>query len=118
MVVKKPWMSDIVLVVDTMALHKATIWDPKTKQYVGTVDYGTAVPEPADSLAMEALVFVIVALTGHWKHPIGYVPQDKCSTHVPVYLIKGCIELHHTEGLNVHAMVLMEHSQIKIQLKC
>ena len=30
------------------------------KQYVGTADYGTAEPEPADSLAMETLVFMIV----------------------------------------------------------
>ena len=35
----------------------------QTKQNVGTVDYGTAVPEPADSLAMETLVFMNVGMT-------------------------------------------------------
>ena len=54
-----------------MALHKSTIWDPKTKQHVGTVDYESAVPQPADNLAMEALVFRIVGMTRQWKHPIG-----------------------------------------------
>ena len=56
---KKHWMSDVVLIVDAMALHKGTIWDPKTKQYVGMVDYGTAVPEVTDSYATEALVFMV-----------------------------------------------------------
>ena len=118
MIVEKPWMSDIVLLVDAMAVHKFTMWYPKTKQYVGTVDYGTAVPEPANSLAMEALVFMIVSITGCWKHPIGYVLQDKCPTNVQVCLIKYCIELLHTEGLNVLTVVFDGFSHIKRQLKC
>ena len=40
-----------VLIVDAMALHNSTIWDPKTRKYVGTVDYGTAIPEAEDELA-------------------------------------------------------------------
>ena len=28
---KKPLMSEVALIVDAMALHKGTIWDPKTK---------------------------------------------------------------------------------------
>ena len=28
-VVEKPWISNIMLAVDAMALHKGTIWDPK-----------------------------------------------------------------------------------------
>ena len=58
-------MSDAVLMVDAMALHKGTVWDPKTKRYVGTVDYGTAIPENEDELATEALVFMVVGMTGH-----------------------------------------------------
>ena len=37
---KKPSMSDVVLIVDAMALHKGIMWDQKAKQYVGTVNYG------------------------------------------------------------------------------
>ena len=70
---KKPWMSDAVLIVDAMALHKGTIWDPKSKQFVGTVGYGTALPEVMKNLATEALVSVIAGLTGHFKHPIAYI---------------------------------------------
>ena len=113
MLVEEPCMSDIVPVVDAMALHKGTIWGPKTK-HVDTVDYRRAVPEPVDTLAMEAVVFMIVGMTGHWK----YVLLDKCQTDVQVHLIKDCIELLHTESLNVLAVVLMELSQINIHLKC
>ena len=42
---QKQWVSDIDLIVDSMALYKETMWDPKTKSYVGLVDYGMAKPE-------------------------------------------------------------------------
>ena len=79
---KKPSMFEVVLIVDTMALHKGTFWDQKTKQYVGTVSYGTALPEPPEDLATEALVFMISSLTGHFKHPIAYILQDNCTVAV------------------------------------
>ena len=72
---------------------------------VGTVDYGTAAPEATDEPATEALVFMVVGMTGHWKHPIAYVLQDKCSAYVQAQLIKDCIGLLHTEGINVLAVV-------------
>ena len=73
---KQPLMTDVVLVVNAMTLHKGTTWDPKSRQYVGNTDYTTGVPEASDDLAMEALVFLAVGLTGYWKHPIAYVLQD------------------------------------------
>ena len=88
-----------------MALLKGTIWDPKTKQYVGTVDYGTAVPEPLDELATKALVFMISSLTGHFKDPITYVLQDKCTASVQAQLIRDCIGILHDAGINVLALV-------------
>ena len=74
-------------------------------QYVDTVDYGTAVPEPVDTFAKEALVFMIVGMTEHQKHSIGYVLQDKRPTNVQVHLIKDCNKLLHMESLNVLAVV-------------
>ena len=102
---KKHWMSDVVLIVDAMALNKGTIWDPKTKQYVGMVEYGTAVPEVTDSYATEALVFMVSGLSGHFKHPVAYVLQDKCSSAVQAQLIKDCIGLLYEQGLNIVAVV-------------
>ena len=37
-----PNMKDIALIVDRMALPKGIVWNPKTKRYVGTINYGTA----------------------------------------------------------------------------
>ena len=69
------------------------------------VDYGTAAPEATEEPATDVLVFMVVGMTGHWKYPIAYVLQDKCSAYVQAQLIKDCIGLLHTEGINVLAVV-------------
>ena len=48
------YMSEAVLVVDAMAIHKGAFWDPKLHCFVGCIDYGIAIPEPSDTLATEA----------------------------------------------------------------
>ena len=48
---------------------------------LGIVHYGMAVPEAPDELAAEALVFLVVDMTGHFKHPITYVLQDDMSSY-------------------------------------
>ena len=102
---KKAWMSDVVLMVDAMALRNGTIWDLVSKKYVGTVDYGTALPEIPDNLTTEALVFMVDDVSGNFKHPIAYVLQDKCPGAVQAQLIKDCLSLLHGNGLNVVAVV-------------
>ena len=97
-------MTDDLLVIDAMTLHSDRVWDPKGQSYVGTVDYGTAAPEATDEPATEALVFMVVGMTNHWKHPIAYVLQDKCSAYVQAQLIKDCIGHLHTDGINVLAV--------------
>ena len=76
---------------------------------MGYVDYGLTVPEPSDTLATKALVFLAVGIQGHWKHPSANVFQDHCSAIVQAQLIKDCISLHDTEGLQVHAVVFDGH---------
>ena len=78
----KPYMSGVVLTVDAMELHKGTLWDQKKKCYIGKVDYGTALPEAGDNLAIEALVFMTGGVTDHWKHPLSYFLQNKISASV------------------------------------
>ena len=102
---RKTWMQDVVLVVDAMSLHKMTLYDKSRKSFVGLVDYGTAIPEAISTEATEALVFMIVGLTGNWKHPIAYVLQDKCSADVQAQLITDCIGLLNEEGIMVHGLV-------------
>ena len=102
---KIPSMSNVVLMLDAMAIQKGTWWDPKQKCYVGHVDYGTGTPEADDDLATEALVFMISGVTGHWKHPMAYFLQNKISVLVQAQLIKDCIGLLSSNGLNAVALV-------------
>ena len=102
---KKVWMKDVVLVVDAMSIHKMTIYHKYSKSFAGLVDYGNTVPEADATEATEALVFMIVGLTGNWKHPVGYVLQDKCSANVQAQLINDCTGLLSEVGLNVHGLV-------------
>ena len=83
---EKKWMSDVVLVVDGMKLCSEAVWDTKAQKFVGNINYGTAIPELVDGEATEALVFMVVGMTGNWKHPITFVLQDKCTTAVQAQL--------------------------------
>ena len=40
-------------------------------------DYGTGLHEAEGDLATEALVLIICGITGHWKHPVAYLLQNK-----------------------------------------
>ena len=121
------YMSEAVLVVDAMAIHKGAFWDPKLQHFVGCLDYGIAIPEPSDTLATEALVVLAVGITGHWKHPIAYILQDHCSACVQAQLIKDCISLLHEESVNVKAVVfdgtytnqnIAQHLGCRMQVSC
>lgn len=43
-----------------MSIRKQTEWDPKNDQYAGFINYGEVTPEKPDTLASEALVFLLV----------------------------------------------------------
>ena len=58
-------MREVVHVIDPMVLHEGTIWDPKSKCSVGTVDNGAASPEVTNDPPTGALVFMVVGMTGH-----------------------------------------------------
>ena len=101
----KTYMSDAALIVDAMESHKGIRWDQKKRCYIGSVDYGTGLPEVGDNLATEALVFMIGGVTGHWKHQIGYFLQNKISASFQTLLIIECLGLLHHEDLFVTALV-------------
>ena len=64
---------------------------------------------------------MVVGTTGHWKHPIAYVLQNKCSADVQACLITDCISLLHSEGINVLAVVFdstFTNQQTALQLGC
>ena len=114
-------MKDVVLIVDAMSLHKSSLYDASQDSFAGLVDYGTAIPEPETKDATEALVFINVGLTGHWRHPIAYFLQNKCSVMVQTQLIRDCTGLLSEQGMTVHALVFdgsYTNQQTAIRLGC
>jgi hypothetical protein len=94
------------LMLDAMALKKEVVFDPKTGGYSGFVDCGHLQSSCGDSLATEALVFMVVGLTGHWKYPVAYYLVDHLPGSVQAEIIKQLICVLTTEaGLDVHGVV-------------
>ena len=72
-----------------MKLHTGTIWNPVNKWYFSNVYYGTT------KHATKVLGFMIVGLSGNFKHLIAYVLQDECTASLQSQMIKDCIYLLH-----------------------
>ena len=92
---------DCSLVIDAMAIGKQTVVDPKGKEYVGFVNYGPVTPEDPDTLATEALVFLLVGTRTHWKCPVGYFLCDKMSATTQAQLIRMALVKAADAGLRV-----------------
>ena len=93
-----------ILMLDAMALKKEVVYDPKSGGYGGFVDCGNFQPSCRDSLATEALVFMVVGLTGHWKYPVAYFLADHLAGDVQAEIIKQLICVLTNAGLKVHGV--------------
>ncbi|GFS08920.1 THAP domain-containing protein, partial [Elysia marginata] len=89
-----------------MAIRSEYVYDSKRKCYVGGVDLGSVkVGVSEDTLATEALVFMVVGLMGHWKQAIGYFLINKISADTQAQLVQGAITLLNDCGMHVRAVV-------------
>ena len=86
-----------------MAICRSTIWTPRKKRYIDTLDYGTAVSESENELATEALVFMVVGLHDNFKHL--EVLQDRCNASIQAQLFRDCIYLLHEQSLKILALI-------------
>lgn len=78
--------------VDSMALRKLSIYNQGTLS--GFCDYGGVIAEGGESLASEALVFLLVPLKGTSRqYIIGYFLIDKVTAQVQVELVKTALTL-------------------------
>lgn len=105
MVQENTLMKHCTLMLDAMALKKEVVYDPKTGGYAGFVDCGNFLPSCGDSLSTEALVFMVVGLTGHWKFPVAYFLVDHLSGGVQAEIIKQLICVLTDAGMTVHGVV-------------
>lgn len=93
---------DCNLVLDGMAIRKQVIWDQRRHCYTGYCDYGNSVRlEGAESEATEALVFMLVALNGKWKWPVGYFLKCRMTALTQAELVKTALTLSKESGLKV-----------------
>lgn len=96
-----PEKKDCFLVIDAMSTRKQSLWDPKQDKYVGFVDYGPIASEKPNTLASEAVVFLLVGARSHWKCPIGYFLADKMSSKNQAQLVRIALQMAAETGLRV-----------------
>jgi len=94
-------MTDVVLQVDEMSIHKDTCWDQSQHKFVGFVDFGAGELDESEPLATSALVCMIAGLTGGWKTSIGYVLTDKVDGVQMQNYVSRAFQLHEERGFNV-----------------
>jgi len=94
------------LVVDEIAIREEIVYDGK--RYCGYVNLGIHGVRTEDSdhppKANQALVFMIVALNGHWKVPVGYFLIKSLTGSERSSLLLKCFELIHDSGIIVRSL--------------
>ena len=84
-----------------MSIRKQTVWDTNKDRYAGFINYVAVTPDDPDTLASEALVFLLVGTRTHWKCPIGYFLTDKMSASVQAQLVRMALEKAAEAGLRI-----------------
>ena len=96
---------DCALIFDSMAIRKQVLWNSSKQKYVGYCDYGCDFSlEASDTVATEALVFMLVGLNHKWKWPIGYFFIAKVTATIQAELIKSALTLASDAGLKTWAI--------------
>lgn len=90
------------LMMDEMAIRKHIEWDGK--RFIGYVDVGTGVDDDTTPVATEALVFMVVSLSAHWKVPIGYFLIQGLSGEERANLVQQALHKLHDIGVQVSTL--------------
>lgn len=93
------------LMLDSMAIKKEVVFNTKTKAYEGFVDCGRIETSSGDTLATEALVFMVVGLAGHYKLPVAYYMTDHLPGEIQAEMVNQLLHALHEIGMTVHAVV-------------
>ncbi|KAJ3655493.1 hypothetical protein Zmor_014623 [Zophobas morio] len=90
------------LVMDEMAIKRKIEWDGK--KFTGYVNIGVELSSDELAEAKEALVFMLVALNGSWKIPIGYFLLEGLSAMEKANLVVKGLEFVHPTGVIVTSL--------------
>ena len=94
------------LIFDAMIIKKGVIFNKSKGCYEGFVDLGENIVACGedDTVATEALIFMISALQSYWKYPIGYVLIDKINADNLYCLISRALQLSLDNNLKVRTV--------------
>lgn len=90
------------LVMDEISIRKMVEWTGS--KFTGYVDVGTKLESDMLPEAREALVFMLVALNGSWKIPVGYFLLNGITATEKASLVKKCLEFLHDIGVTVTSL--------------
>ncbi len=98
---------DCALMLDAMHIRSRAMYNKSLDKYEGFINFGPDLDlgdANREVLATEALVFMLVGLTGRWKFPIGYFLINKIDADVQSHLVQIALNLSHEHGLLVHTI--------------
>ena len=98
----------VCLTIDAMAIRKQISFDSSHKRMIGFVDLGDGPAE--DTVASEALVFMVVGLRGHWKTPIGYFFTNTLKPDTQKVLLEHALNALHERGIEVVCLTMDGHA--------
>ena len=92
--------------LDEMSIKKQLQWDKKQSKFVGNVDYGTFKAESSDTIATNALLFMVCGLQKPWYVPIGCFSTNNLNGNNLKQLIYEAITLLTEKGAEFSAVNL------------
>jgi hypothetical protein len=98
--------ADCALIFDGMKIRQEILYNISKGRMDGFVDYGKDIvscdnEEDDDTVATDALIFLLSAFRSHWKYPIGYVLYNKIDADTQVSLVSHALELGQEHGLSI-----------------
>ena len=102
-----PLHADCNLVCDGMSIKSSTIYNKTTGSFEGFVDFGCdIISDDENSVATEALVFMLVSLRKNWKYPIGYVLINKIDATNLHSLLSQALQYSVENNLKVYSITM------------
>lgn len=105
------------IVIDEIAIRQQVTYDGQ--RYYGLIDFGVdhndAFHVDHSLKATNALVFMLVAINGHWKIPVGYFLLNSLNGAERASLLEKCLELIEMTGVEVH-FVTFDGASVNINM--
>ena len=126
LVAENPDNSECTLMFDEMAIRKGTDYNKSTGNIDGFVDFGMVFEDledddDNDTIASQALVFMLTALRMHWKFVIGFAFTDKIGAVKQHGMVARALELafdHDLEVKTAHRRTSAQNSNIRSFRSC